>query len=310
MKANPLLLLCLKALLLTLLVLPLAAQEDDFNDGNDTGWTRFSPLAPLGGTSFGFSAGAYQLACNASPSVSLYGPARCGSLRADKVYLDFCVMVDIVNFNPAENTSMGVLARVQPNPGPAAVNGYAFTYQSADRNVQISRVVSEAPANLGDTPLTLTAGQSYRIVFFGIGSHLEGRVYDRAFPLLPLQTVVATDSTYTQGMSGVVIFSETNTRASASFDNYSASDGTPPPLQVGVGLTGEIEVSWNLWSGLCSQLESSVDLFQWQPLPALPVVVGRGYRQDGNRTVFSQTIEGNGPAHFYRLRTGPIPISN
>ena len=37
---------CLFALSVSMAV----AQNDDFNDGNDTGWTRFAPLQAAGGT--------------------------------------------------------------------------------------------------------------------------------------------------------------------------------------------------------------------------------------------------------------------
>ncbi len=56
--------------LLLLSCMPASAQTDDFEDGNDTGWTRFAPLAPLGVTSYTFPGGGYRLSCNPSPNVA------------------------------------------------------------------------------------------------------------------------------------------------------------------------------------------------------------------------------------------------
>ncbi len=148
------------------------AQTDDFDDGNDAGWVRFEPLAPFGGTTIGVSDGKYFLTCQSSPNAPEFGPARCGALLPE-VYQTFLVMVDINDFDPADDTSAGILARIQPGAGPGNVNGYSFTYQAKDKDVQLSRIVNEQPTALGSLPhVALEAGRNYRIVFFGEGFFL------------------------------------------------------------------------------------------------------------------------------------------
>ena len=220
----------------------LSAQTDNFNDGNDTGWTRFTPLAPFGGTSITFPAGGYRLACQPSPNPGATGPARVSSLRPEAVYTDFVACVDFTGWDVTQDTSMGVLARLQPNPAPGDLNGYALTYQGNDRDLELNRVVNESGFKIStiDTNITLDPAKNYRMVFFGLETHLEGRIYDRDNPLIPLATITANDSVYASGSSGILVFSEQNTAIAATFDNYRGSAGTAPALQqiVTVSATG------------------------------------------------------------------------
>ena len=52
--------------------------EDDFNDGNDSGWDRYSPLEDLGApVAFTFPGGnSYRFEAPASPNAALAGAAR------------------------------------------------------------------------------------------------------------------------------------------------------------------------------------------------------------------------------------------
>jgi hypothetical protein len=54
-----------------------SAQEDDFNDGNDDGWTRLTPLAELGGTDISVENGRYAMSCDPSPAPQETGRERC-----------------------------------------------------------------------------------------------------------------------------------------------------------------------------------------------------------------------------------------
>ena len=303
MNLNNLLRHSLPALFIALSAVSSNAQTDDFNDGNDAGWTKYEPLETPGiGGSSGISviSGAYALSCEPSPNAAAFGPSRAGSLRQGTGYSTFCVSVDIVNWNPAEDSSMGVLARLQPNPGLGATNGYSFTYQGQDGDVQISRVTGETPVRVGNSPsVTLTPGQSYRMVFFGIGSYLEGRIYDSSDLANPIITASGTDSAYTQGTCGLVVFSDSNTRCSASFDNYSAGPGTPPPLSVSLN-GGTLAVSWNSAAGLCHSLETTTDFLNWSAL--------FGFTAAGGRTTYSEALDPILPAKFYRLRLGPAGV--
>jgi hypothetical protein len=290
---------CAKLCALSFFIQPASAQVDNFDSGA-LGWTQFAPLAPFGGTSIAATGGTYNMACQPSPSAGMYGPSRAGSLRLDRSYSSFCVMVDIVNWNPAEDSSLGILARIQPNPGAGALSGYAFTWQSEDNDVQISRVTNEQPADLSGNPrVTLTPGGSYRMVFTGIGNQLEGRIYDLANLATPLITATANDNTYTAGTCGLLVFSDENTRCSGSFDNYFANDGTPPPLQISRAANGNIQVSWDAMLGLGATLEFGTDLSTWWPS------VGGTFTVEGGRVIYTDVSAVEFFKGFYRLHTGP-----
>ena len=284
------------------------AQTDDFNDLNDTGWTRYTPLTAFGGTaSFAFTGGVYRIASSPSPDEGQLGPSRAGSLRQDVRYTSFCICVDLVDWDPAEDTSMGILARVQPSPGIGTTSGYAFTYQGKDQDVQLSRVDGEAPTSLSGSPsLTLTPGGSYRMIFFGAGNHLEGRIYDLNDLLTPLIIATGTDATYAEGTCGLVVFADENTRASAGFDNYRANNGStsPPALTIvdNPAVAGQdLEVTWAAATSLCHTLESSTDLQLWTSHHAQNVTAGRFHYKEPFDNL-------SRPSVFFRLRLGPSVI--
>ena len=249
-----------------------SAQTDDFNDGNDTGWTRFAPLAGLGVTAYTFPGGAYRLSCNPSPNVASYGPARLASLRSSgPVYSEFAVCVDFTAWDVTKDTSMGILARIQPNPAPGNLNGYALTYQGNDRDLEINRVTGEVGTKIsqGRVGIVLDPAKVYRMVFFGIGGYLEGRIFDRDNPVVPLATVTAQDPFYSTGTNGLLIYTELNTNIAATFDHYRADAGSAPPLQLNPGGTGGLVLSWNTELGLPWRLQSSLALLSWENrLPA------------------------------------------
>ncbi|HWB05196.1 MAG TPA: hypothetical protein VG796_19345 [Verrucomicrobiales bacterium] len=291
---------CLWAIALLLISPSTRAQEDDFEDGNDTGWTQYKPLGTFATATYSVTGGAYSLACTPSTNTAA-GPARCAALRQADSYGSFCAMVDIVNFgSPAEEeASVGILARVQPGPGLGTTNGYVFTYQTESQDVEINRIDSEDPTNISGTiDVALQQGTAYRMIFFGVGSYLEGRIYDKSDLSTPLVTAVAIDFTYTQGTGGLLIFSNGNTRCSATFDNYSANDGTNPLLAI-AATDSNLFVSWDAGRGLGRTLEASSNLEQWETLTALTTT--------GGSTQYTEPIVPAVRRRFFRLRLGPPP---
>jgi hypothetical protein len=292
---------CLAVLAALLPAPPARAQTDDFSDNNDTGWTRHSPLAAFGSaTSFTVTGGTYRIACEPSLDEAQLGPARAGALRQDIQYQTFCVSVDLKDWNPSEDTSMGILARLQPGPGLGTTHGYAFTYQGKDGDVQMSRIDAEQPTALGGIPpVDLAPGGNYRMIFMGVGPWLEGRIYDMDNPLLPLVTVTAEDPAYTEGTCGLVIFADENTRAAATFDNYLATAGhTAPPALTVEGDGGKVR--WSTITGLGHTLEGSTDLVTWLSLSPHSV-------DQGQYLFVQESPVSSVPASFYRLRLGPPP---
>lgn len=275
------------------------AQSDDFSDGNDNGWTHYAPLDAVGAVAtYTLNNGTYRITSPPSP-VQQAGPARAGAVRADVKYRTFFVSVDIKDWDPGDDTSMGILARLQPAVGLGQTSGYAFTYQGGDTDVQISRVDGEVPTDLSGHPsLDLIPGGNYRMVFFGVGSHLKGRIYDMNNPVEPLITVVGNDLTYAEGNCGLVVFADENTKASAAFDNYLATDGSTDPPLMRRGAESPFEISWLPESGLAHRLEYSFDLLMWTPVIPQSFVGGR-------LTFFQDRDPLESPEVFYRLRLGP-----
>jgi PEP-CTERM motif len=238
------------AVLPVLLGSPAAAESifDDFNDGNDVGWTRIEPLAPFGAPgTFSFPNGGYRLQAAASPNPAALGRARVYSLRLDLNLTNFQISADVVNWNNNLNQSFGVIARFR-EPGLATSDGYLFDYNPNENGpgmgeLLIARADNEATRRLTMMALTLDPAQDYRLVFTGVGATLTGQVFNVNNLALPLATITANDDTYTSGSSGVLVGASQNaptSAADATFDNFQAVT-VPEPASwalLAVGLVG------------------------------------------------------------------------
>jgi hypothetical protein len=214
-----------------------AAVMDDFNDANDTGWTRYQPLEPLGaGGTYSFPNGGYRIQAPMSPAPSLAGPARAGGFRESDLYTDFFVSVDFVDWDPTLDQAFGILSRVS-EPGAGTTNGYAFTYahdplDPTAGSIDISIVNGEAADNLAPgVEVELDPTKDYRLVFTGSGTTLTGYIYDLADLSTPLASATAEDATYGNGFNGIFVYDNSpggGATADATFDNYVA-DVVPEP---------------------------------------------------------------------------------
>src|SRR6266550_5865553 len=119
------------------------AQTDDFNSGNDNGWTRYDPLAPFGGgATFSFPDGGYRIQAPSSPDVNALGGARAAALHTDVTYTNFAVSVDLVDWDDSLGQSFGALARIR-NSGRGTADGYAFFYFPGSHTAAINRIDNE-----------------------------------------------------------------------------------------------------------------------------------------------------------------------
>jgi len=210
-------------------------QCDNFNDGSDALWTHYDPL---GLATFSFPNGGYEISTTPSPYPPQYGPSRAASIRQDVTYsAHFSVAVDLVALEPyPQDEAAGVLARLS-NVGAGTSDGYAFTYGTGGRDIDINRLDNEQTTLLARTQITLDpsslpSNEYYRMVFTGNGALLTGTVYlvdtDNEFDTSdPLASISATDGTYPSGYSGLVTFdntdpSEGSNGTDATFDNYYA----------------------------------------------------------------------------------------
>jgi len=230
------------------------AQVDDFNDGNDNGWFRYDPLAALGQGSQGIwtlANGRYQLQALPSPSPSAAGPGRIGSLRQDVVRTNFYVAVDFTAWDNDLHQSFGILARVH-DVGLGSTKGYALTYQTFYKDIQLSVVTRESatqmqPVSTTSPAVTLYPTNVYRMVFIGQGDQFEGRIYLASDLSTPLVVATGTDSTYAAGTVGLVVYdnsSSQNNPADATFDNFVSAASQPVTLGIQISNIGEVTVTW------------------------------------------------------------------
>lgn len=198
------------------------AQTDNFDDGNDMGWTRYSPLALFGaGAQYTFPDGTYRLKSPGSPDVELVGNARAGSLREDKSYTDFQVSVDIVAYDPALRQAFGLVARISDR-GLGTTDGYTLNFNPQSGFLQITPVLDERPGGtVAEKQVRILAPPPFRLVFTGRGPELLGQMFATENPHVPLGSVFGVHEAFSAGVCGVFVFDLNGPDpADATFDNY------------------------------------------------------------------------------------------
>jgi len=210
------------------------AQTDDFQDGNDTGWSHYHPLKDFGaGGVFAVSGGLYRLSAPASPAPGLLGPQRIGSLRPERTYSRARVEAEITGWRTDINQAFGLIGRAA-NLGLGTTEGYTHNYNSVSGYHQINFVQGEQPIRqVNESPFPLNPDHRYRMVFQLAGPILVGQVYSSTNSSIPLHTVAGMDDNFTEGISGVFAFALNAEHAlDTRFDNYAAV--VPGPLRATV----------------------------------------------------------------------------
>lgn len=216
--------------------------RDDFNDGDDEGWTRLNPLSQLGGTAdFSFPEGRrYRLQSGASPNPEAFGQSRVGSLREEALFSAFRIAIDLVSADPALEQDLGILARVT-SPGLQTLDGYSVTIDTDESRIYLSRIDNEAGENLGRSDFSYDPDQSYRLVLHGFETRLLGELFEWPDLENPVTIVEAEDTTYAEGMSGIFgNAGQASGRVDGTFDNFYVGrdpdvdrDGMADPEEVG-----------------------------------------------------------------------------
>lgn len=204
--------------------------SENFDDLNDDNWTRYDPL---GGGSFEFPDGAYELSTTA-PENADYGPGRVGSILTGVATTDFRVTVDLLDWDATLPQTFGIIARAN-DVGLGTSTGYLFSYSpgaSAGRSqtaLAIERLDDEAIAVGGERTFLegdLSTEAGYRMVFTGVGNQLSGSIYTLSNLNSALSSVTYTDDTYQSGGFGLIV-TDSNTfdlqGATATFDNFSVT---------------------------------------------------------------------------------------
>jgi hypothetical protein len=290
-------------------------ESDDFNDGNDAGWTRYSPFTPFGApTQFFFTNGGYRIRAALSPLPAQLGPPRAGSLREGVVYTNFYISVDVVNWDDSVRQAFGLLARIN-NFGLGTSIGYAFTYDRGSGvtmtsgDTDLSKIVCvpnascEFPVGFttGPSAIHLDSTKDYRFVFIGRGPNLEGRIYELPDTVTPKVVITATDadSPYESGYCGLVVYDNTGNapdiQPDVTFDNYYATDVEPPRIMVIDRFFGDYELTWPAdASSFVLQSSTAVTGANWEDITENIVQY-----PDHFGYIFS--VNPTGPNRFFRM---------
>jgi hypothetical protein len=241
----------LPAILLAALSGASFGQTDDFNDGDDSGWTRQDSIGIILGSpfaSYSFPDGGYRIMAGDSPVPALIGPSRAASFRQDVVYSGRAFLaVDLKISNPLIQQSAGFLAFVQPNPMPGAVSGYSLSYQPLTGDIVFNRIVGEIPTRLAYADIEGLASDSLRLVLVAEDGAFEAAVYNLTDLVTPIARLSASDSAFTSGTAGLFVFSDTDDATGpvdVVFDNYRANPLTLPELRLDLVGPSGFRLTW------------------------------------------------------------------
>ncbi|MBI3849469.1 MAG: hypothetical protein HY298_04140 [Verrucomicrobia bacterium] len=231
--------------------------SDDFNDGNDVGWTPYEGSPGTRQVSFppdpqgGFF---YRILDNQSTnSLGLF--SRGASIRNDATYTDFFVASDVITWDDTAQMAPFIIARTA-TPGPGTTSGYITVFASGGPTaVQglllpvefTGEVVATTPdISTGGAALTpkLDGTKGYRLVFKSApGDLLIQEMYERTDLLEPFARAVLRDDVngtqHPSGVSGIGNLNlEWTANADSTFDNFYAS----PNINNFIGFPGTPQV--------------------------------------------------------------------
>jgi hypothetical protein len=305
---------------------------DNFNDGDDAGWTRYPDPVTLSQTwSFPTnpaSAGniAYRLTSMSGTSAANYG--RNLSIRSgDTSMTDFCIESDLIDWDNAQSQQMGVVARFQPGTETNAVPScymliYANRFSAGAGGTDQLRIYEVSPTvglgflhqgqgglgqfgvvPFGDPPPAPTG--NYRLRFKGIGNVLTGQIIDldTGLPMTfndgtgHLTNMVATSwaTNFVSGKVGLGVFQNNLGSPDTTLDNFIA--GPWGPSATIVADAGTVKVSWPAQQEDIWVLESSSSIdagATWTEITAEKISYANGLN---TYTVSSPTGDS-----FFRLR--------
>ena len=260
--------------IMSLMAISLQSQSDDFDDGNDNGWTKVNTLAGQGvPASWGFPNGnSYSIAMEGH-GIEALGPPRAGSFIQDVTYENFYMAVDI-NFDPSIDQNMGVLARAK-EPGLATLDGYGAVYNPRDADpggrLYILRIDDEAGIVMAEADIEEAVSENLRIVFRGKGRELKTELYTQEDLLNPIAAtdVFEAGEFFETGLLGVFSASDDVTvPIDVTFDNYIAAEEEPYRFElIGATIEGnEMTIEFYSKPGIIYSIEESTDLKLWEEI--------------------------------------------
>ncbi len=250
----------------------LLAQSDDFNDGDDAGWTQLDPISlyflattgsALPQNTWTVTDGKYRLQSAPTPNPAL-GQGRVLSLRSE-VYSDFHIAVDVLDWDASKTNAVALCARIG-TPGPTTTKGYLFGYITGENYLDLVRLQNEGTRGIAGVvrvPIVLTPGHGYRFTFTGKGAQLVGRVYDLADLNNPIAEMAGSEGTNVEGVSGMAVFplgASVLGVGDATFDNFAATDRERPRITATISAFSERVVVWPQYEGEGYTLQGSAKL--------------------------------------------------
>ena len=218
----------------------------DFN--SNTGDIGFNQYNPLGGGTWSFPNGGYQITAAASPNPLVLGAGRAGSFPAGS-FADVKLNWDLVDWDDSLDQAFGGAVRVN-EIGPGTFDGYLFVYNTSEwqpgtssSSIRIGRIENSRGFLLDRSDIELDPTKDYRFEFTAVGNNFTGQVFDLEDLTTALASVQATDSTYAAGQTALLVINwndQLNGPADATFDNFRA-EVVPEPTSLMLGaisLTG------------------------------------------------------------------------
>jgi hypothetical protein len=207
--------------------------RDEFNDGDDDGWTRFTIPAGLPGANWNASTGVYRLSVDESAPQGGAVASFLG-LSNDPSFWNGYWWATVVR--ETENSTSHVFMRGEF----ATMNAYGFGWQP-DTGLTIQRIAGGAGTVLdSDDTFVQEVGTEYILEAGSFGPDLELRMWAPAEDRPELPQVAATDSTYTWGANGIVAQAYSDGDLSATFDDVSF---VPEPLPGDLDGDGDVDLS-------------------------------------------------------------------
>ena len=230
-----------QSLALSLFLLPIVSYgqiSDDFNDGDDVGWTPLNPLDFFAVTNYLLDGESYYMSSGPSPDPDALGQARIGAMRGDTNYSAFRVAVDLAPFDPAIEQDVGLLARIT-TAGLGTTSGYAATIDTDESRIYIARIDLEQPTVLGEADSPLDPEKNYQLVFHGYEGRFLAEVFDVTNLTTPLFFAEGEDDTYQSGPAGLFgAAGQPDGNINFAFYNYESDDrpdvdqdGMPDPIE-------------------------------------------------------------------------------
>ncbi len=220
---------------------------DDFNDGNDDGWTRVDSNMfgqPWGPGIFDVSSGAYHL--GTTGRVPIGTPAGGFVLSLWDQSVDPFYSNGLVRAKVRADTANSLASIVFRMSGDleTGLNGYLFIATSANGAFLYNRIVDTETAvfRVMETDLKFGLGEDWWIEAGGVGPHLSMKVWRDGDPEPEAPQMRFVDSTFGSGLLGVesnIEISDPNlARVDAAFDDVSFRIPEPPASVVAcIGLT-------------------------------------------------------------------------